>query len=132
KVEHIIKVSKEPEGVGLRPDGKVFYVTCESDGEIYAVDAQTWKTITHFNVGGRPRSVDFAPDSAHGFIPSESAGQLHLIDSIHHQSLKTIELPKGSRPMCVKVAPDGKKVYASTGRGGTVLALDTGSGELLN
>ena len=33
--------------------------------------------------------------------------------------------------MCVRVAPNGKKVYASTGRGGTVCVLDTDSGEVL-
>jgi YVTN family beta-propeller protein len=55
KVEKIIPTHKEPEGVGIRPDGKVFFVTCETDGEIFAVDASTFKTITHFNVGGRPR-----------------------------------------------------------------------------
>ena len=34
--------------------------------------------------------------------------------------------------MCVKVAVDGKKVYASTGRGGTVCVLDASTGDLLN
>src|SRR5437764_795341 len=57
KVEHIIKVSREPEGVGTSPDGKTFYVTCEADGEIYAIDTGSFKITAHFHVGGRPRSV---------------------------------------------------------------------------
>src|SRR5215471_4100699 len=111
KVEHIIPVSREPEGIGTSPDGKVFYVTCETEGEIFAVDTGTCHVLKHFNVGGRPRSVDFLPDGSRAFIPSESSGQLHVIDSVNHKLLKTIELPKGSRPMCVKAAADGKKVY---------------------
>jgi YVTN family beta-propeller protein len=87
KVEKIIPVHKEPEGVGIRPDGKVFYVTCETDGEIFAVDASTFKVITHFNVGGRPRSVDFLPDGSRAFIPSESAGQMHVIDTANYKQL---------------------------------------------
>jgi YVTN family beta-propeller protein len=131
KVEHIIPVSREPEGVAVSPNGKFFYVTCETEGDIYAIDTAKYKVISHFNVGGRPRSADFLPDSSRAFIPSESSGQLHWIDSVNHKLLKTIALPKGSRPMCVRVAPNGKKVYASTGRGGSVCVLDTDSGEVL-
>src|SRR5580704_16843482 len=97
---------------GTTIDGKLFYITCESDGEIYVCDAQAGKLLNHFNVGGRPRSVDFLPDGSRAFIPSESAGQIHFIDTATYTETKTIQLPKGDRPMCVKVAPDGKKVYA--------------------
>src|SRR3954471_6968950 len=58
KVEYIIPVSREPEGVTTSPDGKFFYVTCETEGEIFAIDTSTYKAITHFKVGGRPRSAD--------------------------------------------------------------------------
>jgi YVTN family beta-propeller protein len=34
--------------------------------------------------------------------------------------------------MCLKVGPDGNKVYVSTGRGGTVLAVDANTHEVLN
>jgi YVTN family beta-propeller protein len=132
KVEHIIPVSREPEGVTTSPDGKFFYVTCETEGEIFAIDTANYKVISHFNVGGRPRSADFLPDGSRAFIPSESSGQLHIIDSVNHKLLKTIDLPKGSRPMCVKAAADGKKVYFSTGRAGTVDVLDTGKQEVTN
>src|SRR5439155_23942528 len=99
-------------------------ITCETDGEIYAISTSDYKVISHFNVGGRPRSVDFLPDGSRAYIPSESSGQLHLIDAINHRLLKTIQLPAGSRPMCVRVKPDGKKVYATTGRAGSVCVFD--------
>lgn len=124
KREHIIPVHREPEGVRTSPDGTFFYVTCENDGEIFAIDAKSGEVISHFNVGGRPRSADFLPDGTRAFIPSESSGQIHEIDSVHHKLLKTVQLPKGCRPMCVKVAPSGKRLYVSTGRGGTVCVLD--------
>jgi YVTN family beta-propeller protein len=34
--------------------------------------------------------------------------------------------------MCVKVSPDGRKVYASTGRAGTIAVLDATTLEVLN
>jgi YVTN family beta-propeller protein len=57
---------------------------------------------------------------------------MHVIDSVHHKLLKTIALPKGSRPMCVKVSPSGQRVYVSTGRAGTICVLDAGTAEVLN
>ena len=99
---------------------------------VYAIDAATCKEITHFHVDPRLRSVAFLPDGSRAFIPSESAGELNVVDAINHKLLQTIALPKGCRPMTVKVSPDGKKVYVSTGRAGTVCVLDSTSGQLLD
>jgi len=107
-------------------------VTCESDGEIFVIGTSDYKVLAHFNVGGRPRSTDFLRDGSRAFIPSESAGQLHVIDIANYKEIKTVALPQGSRPMCVKVAPDGKKVYASTGRAGTVCVFDSSTGDVIN
>jgi len=132
KVEHIVLVGQEPEGVGITPDGKSFYVTCEAGGDVFVVDTASYKTTAHFTVSLRPRSVDFLPGSGLGFIPSESVGQLNVIDSVNPKVLKTITLPAGSRPMRVRVAPDGQKIYVSDGRAGTVSVLDSHSYDLLN
>ena len=132
KVVTFVPVSREPEGVGVSPDGKFFYVTCETAGDVFAIDAQTFKVISHLEVHPRPRSVAFLPDGSRAFIPSESSGELNVIDTVNQKLLKVITLPKGSRPMTVKVSPDGKKIYASTGRGGTVCVLDANTCEVLN
>ena len=124
KIVTFVPVSREPEGVGLSPDGKFFYVTCETAGQVFAIDMQSHKIIGHIEVHPRPRSVDFLPDGTRAFIPSESAGEMNVIDCASQKLVKTITLPKGSRPMCVKVSPDGKKVYVSAGRAGTVCVLD--------
>jgi YVTN family beta-propeller protein len=132
KVTHIIPVGQEPEGVATAPDGKNFYVTCEAGGEIYVIDAASYKVLGHFTVPLRPRSVDFLPGTGIGFIPSESVGQLNVIDTVHYKVLKAITLPPGSRPVRVRVAPNGQKVYVSNGRAGTVSVLDSHSYELID
>ena len=132
KVTHIIPVGQEPEGVATAPDGKSFYVTCEAGGEIYVIDTAGYKAIGHFTVALRPRSVDFLPGTGIGFIPSESVGQLNVIDTVHYKVLKTITLPTGSRPVRVRAAPNGQKVYVSNGRAGTVSVLDSHSYELVD
>jgi YVTN family beta-propeller protein len=44
KVVTFVPVSREPEGVGASPDGKFFYVTCETAGDVFAIDAQLTKS----------------------------------------------------------------------------------------
>jgi YVTN family beta-propeller protein len=132
KVEHIVAVGQEPEGVATAPDGKRFYVTCEAGGEIYAVETAGYTTVGHFKVNVRPRSMAFLPGADIGFIPSESTGELNVVDTANLKVLKVIALPAGSRPMSVKVASDGRKVYVSNGRAGTVSVLDSHTYELLN
>jgi len=132
KIEHVIEVGQEPEGVGTTPDGKSFYVTCEAGGEIFVIDTSSYEVIGRFSVPPRPRSIDFLRGSAIGFIPSESTGQLNVIDTASYKVLKTITLPPGSRPMSVKVAPNGRKIYVSNGRAGTVSVLDSRTYELLD
>ena len=127
-----VPVSREPEGVGLSPDEKFFYVTCETAGDVYAIDTQSYKVFAHISVHPRPRSVAFLPDGSRAFIPSESVGELNVVNTANQSVVKVITLPKGSRPMTVKVSPNGKKVYATTGRAGTVVVLDANTYELLN
>jgi YVTN family beta-propeller protein len=122
KVEHIIPVGQEPEGVATTPDGKRFYVTCESGGDVYVVDTKNYSVVGHFKVDPRPRTVAFLPGVA--FVPSESVGELNVVDSKSFQSVKIITLPSGSRPMSVRVSPNGQSVYVSNGRGGTVSVID--------
>jgi YVTN family beta-propeller protein len=132
KVEHIVAVGQEPEGVATAPDGKRFYVTCEAGGDVYAIDTAGYTPVGHFKVNVRPRSMDFSPGAGVGFIPSESTGELNVIDTVNLKVLKIIALPPGSRPMSVKVSANGRKVYVSNGRAGTISVLDSRTYELLN
>jgi YVTN family beta-propeller protein len=123
KVEQIIPLNREPEGVATTPDGKFFYVTCETEGYVYVIDASSFEPIAHIQVNVRPRSVAFLPDGSRAFVPSESTGKIHVIDNRSHRLINTVQLPAGLRPMCLKVSQDGKRLFASTGRGGSVAVL---------
>jgi len=58
-------------------------------------------------------------------------GTVWVIDAHARKVLKTLTMPTGSKPMGVAVSPDGSRVYVSTGRGGTVQAIDTGTNEIV-
>ena len=130
KVETSLKVGEEPEGVAITPDGKLFYVTCETGGEVFVIDAKKKSIVGQFTVPGRPRNVAFTPDGALAFVPSETSGQIYVVDA-KYKVVRTIKLPPGSRPMDVKVSRDGKKLYSSNGRGGTVSVIDVKKYEVL-
>ena len=61
-----IKVSEEPEGVGVNPGNGEVYVTCEEKGEVFAIDPDQQRVIAKIETGGRPRSVAFSPDGSRG------------------------------------------------------------------
>jgi len=130
KVEHIIPVGQEPEGVDVTPDGKQFYVTCESGGDVYVIDTSSYSVVGRFKVQPRPRTVAFLPSAGLAFVPSESVGLVNVVDSKNFTVQKTIMLPAGSRPMGVLLSHDGKQLYVSNGRGGTVSVIDTKSDEV--
>ncbi len=132
KVEHIVTLAQEPEGVAVAPDGKSLFVTCETGGDVFVVDTATFKVTGQLKVGPRPRSVAFLQGGKFAVVPSESAGNFYVIDTAQNKVVKTIALPKGSRPMRIRVSPDGGRLYASTGRGGTVAVLDAASFALLD
>ncbi len=127
RVEKIVALSQEPEGVALSPDGKRLWVTCETGGDVFVIDIATFKVIGQTKVGPRPRSVAFLQNGKLAVVPSESDGKLYVIDTDRIAINRTIALPDGARPMRVRVSPDGSRLYASTGRGGTVAVVDTAS-----
>ena len=48
-----------------------------------------------------------------------------MVDTKSHTVVETIRLTgQNVRPMGVVVSPDGHRVYVTTGRGGTVVAID--------
>ena len=125
KVLRIVPIAGEPEGVGIAPDGKHVWLTCETSGDIFSIDLTTFKVVGHVKVDQRPRSVAFVQNAKFAVVPSESAGKLYVIDAAKVALVKTVTLPAGSRPMRLRVSQDGSKLYASTGRGGSVAILDT-------
>jgi YVTN family beta-propeller protein len=59
-------------------------------------------------------------------VTSENGALVSVVDVEKHDVIHTIKLTgEMVRPMGVVVAPDGGRVYITTGRGGQVIAIDT-------
>jgi YVTN family beta-propeller protein len=55
-----------------------------------------------------------------------------VIDTAKHELLRTIRFEgEGVKPMGIAVAPEGKKIYVTTGRFGKVFAIDTATDQVI-
>ena len=81
KLRGRIKVSEEPEGVGVNPANGEVYVTCEEKGEVFAIDPDQQRVIATIETGGRPRSVAFSPDGSRAYVACENGGYVAVIDA---------------------------------------------------
>ena len=133
KVVQQVPVGDEPEGVTLRPDGKVVYVTCEADRVVVAVDTQSLKEVARIPTGLRPRSIAFDNAGRIGFVTDELSAEITVFDATSHAVTSTLKIEdsgKNPRPMGTALSPDGKWLYVSTGRGGSVVVIDVAARKL--
>ena len=115
----------EPEGVRARPDGRVIYVTSEDEGNVSVLDVASRKVVATFEVGKRPRSVAFSSDSRLAFVTAEQGKTVAFVDAQNHHVLEQVSLDGAqTKPMGIVVTRDDRTLYVTTGRGGSVVALD--------
>lgn len=128
-----LPVGGEPEGVTLSPDGRFVYVTSESDHKISVIDTASQRVVTQFVVGNRPRFIEFTRDGARAFVSNELDASISVVDAKAHKVVDTFKLSGGPliRPVGLIATSDGKRLYAVTGRGGTVVELDANTGKQL-
>src|SRR5947207_7881710 len=87
-----IKVSEEPEGVGVNPASGEVYVTCEEKGEVFAIDPEQQRVIATIETGGRPRSVVFSSDGSRASGACENGGYVAGIYTPSHTMVSNIQL----------------------------------------
>jgi YVTN family beta-propeller protein len=128
-----VPVGHEPEGVTVRPDGNVVYVTAEADNAVFAIDTNSLKVVAQIPTGPRPRAVAFSKDGGTGFVTCENGGIVTVFDSAKNAATGNVTIaPKTEsaprpRPMGAVLAPDGRSLYVSTGRTGSVAVIDVGT-----
>jgi len=126
-LEATIPVGHEPEGVRVTPNGHWVVVTSEGGNAISVINASSLKVQRTVPVGKRPRDAAFTPDSETAFISGEVDASVYsaALDS-DAPATRVLQLRSEARPMGVVFDALRKRLYVSTGRGGTVAvaALD--------
>ncbi|MFL6577830.1 MAG: beta-propeller fold lactonase family protein [Povalibacter sp.] len=125
KVLTQIPVGLEPEGVVRSPDGKWMLITNESDGSVSIINASQRTLVKSVTVGKRPRSVAFTQDSQHAYVTGEFDSSIYRIRVPEGAPVeRVIQLREQARPMSVVLDESKKRLYATTGRGGTVAVME--------
>ena len=125
KVISSIPVGTEPEGVAVTPNGQWVLVTNESDNAVSIIDTATLKVVRSVPVGKRPRDIAFTPDSGTAYVTGEFDASLYSVNLRREEpSRLVLQMRKEARPMAVVLDTPRKRIYVSTGRGGTVAVID--------
>jgi YVTN family beta-propeller protein len=126
-----VKVSEEPEGMGVNPTNGEVYVTCEEKGDVFAIAPDEQRVVGKIDVGGRPRSITFLNDGSRAYVACENGGYVAVVDPRAHKLISKIQLPQGSLPMGSAISPDEKEVYVSTGRGNAIAVINSATSALV-
>jgi YVTN family beta-propeller protein len=126
-IDKSVPVGKEPEGVRLTPDGRWIVVTSEEGNSIYVVDPRSFSVVKSVSVGKRPRDVAFTPDGKTAYISGEFDSSVYTTTIPEAASAtQVLQLRKEARPMGVIFDAAHKRLFVSTGRGGTVAVVALG------
>lgn len=120
-----IPVGREPEGIVTAPNGRWVLVTNEADNSVSFIDTGTLQVVKSVRVGNRPRDLAFTPDSKTAYVSGELDASLYRIGVPGGEPVERIlKLRKEARPMAVVLDSPRRRLYVSTGRGGTVAIVD--------
>jgi YVTN family beta-propeller protein len=122
-----IPVGPEPEGARVTPDGQRVLITSEANGTVAIIDAHSFKLERTIHVGKRPRDAAFTSDGKVAFISCELDPSIYRAAiAMDEPPTQLLQLRPEARPMGVVMDRDKKRLFVSTGRGGTVtvIALD--------
>jgi YVTN family beta-propeller protein len=119
-----IPVGHEPEGVRVSPNGKWVLVTSETDSTISIIDSSSLGVLKSVHVGLRPRDMAFTPDSKTAYVSGEGDASLSRVPIPSGEPVtRVLQLSEKARPMGVVFDATHKRIYVSTGRGGTVAVV---------
>ncbi|MBS0365059.1 MAG: hypothetical protein JSR67_04445 [Proteobacteria bacterium] len=132
RIQGTVAVGREPEGVRVSPDGRWVLVTSETGNTVTVIDANT-RAVTHtVSVGRRPRDLGFTPDSSSAYVSGEGDASVYRVPLPQGEpAVKVAQLRKEARPMGVAVDGIARRIYVSTGHGGTIAVLSLQDGSLI-
>lgn len=122
-VERSVAVGKEPEGVRLSPDGRWIGVTSESGNSVYLIAADALTVSRTISVGKRPRDVAFMKSGNTFYVSGEFDASVYEANLASGQSSRLLQLRPEAKPMGLILDEPRRRLFVSTGRGGTIAVI---------
>jgi YVTN family beta-propeller protein len=121
----IASVPVPPAGVNhgdFSPDGRWFYVSCESSGYLDKVDLARHRVVTQSRIGFQPIDVKLSPDAKVLFVADQARNGVVVVDpkDLHEVSF----IPTGKGAHGLYFSRDVRWLYVSNRHGGSVSVID--------
>lgn len=115
--------------VALTPDSAYAYVTAQTEGAIYQVNAKTFAVVQRFKTreSSEPHGIRIAPDGSVAYVALLGGNSLGMFD------LKTgrlREVPMGGQVVQAGVTPNGTTAFASVYDAKRLAVYDIASGKI--
>jgi YVTN family beta-propeller protein len=120
-----LAVTRQPEAVAVRPDGREVWLGSNVEGTISIVDVGAWRVAATITVGERPYRVGISPDGALAVASLTASGRVRLYDVATRRVLATLDIP-GANPQPVGIAfsRDSGRAYVACQGIGAVAEID--------
>jgi DNA-binding beta-propeller fold protein YncE len=142
RVRRLLKTVRTPRGLWPTADGRRLYVAGFEGGELQRIDLATGKAKTLLRTGGAMRHLVGDPEGRRLYADDMGTNQAFVVDLASERVRKLA--PTDNVPNTIDLTPDGRVLYVSNrGRNGSsyylpgpewgsVLAIDTASGKVLD
>ncbi|MGH8258693.1 MAG: beta-propeller fold lactonase family protein, partial [Steroidobacteraceae bacterium] len=119
-----IPVGPDPEGVRVSPNGAWVAVTSETNSTVSLIDTHLLELAHVVHVGMRPRDLAYSPDGREAYATGEVDATVYRFAVPSGQgAAKLIQLRRNDRPMGILIDAPRRRLYVSTGRGGTIAVI---------
>ncbi|HSK37571.1 MAG TPA: YncE family protein, partial [Actinomycetota bacterium] len=142
RVRRLLKTVRTPRGLWPTTDGRRLYVAGFEDGELQRIDLASGKARTLLRTGGAMRHLVGDPEGRRLYADDMGTNQAFVVDLASERVRRLATT--GNVPNTIDLTPDGRVLYVSNrGRNGasyylpgpewgSVLAIDTASGKVLD
>lgn len=119
-----LAVANQPEGVGVRPDGREVWAASNTAGVISVVDIASWSVATNIPVGERAYRISFTPDGALAVASLTASSRVRIYDANTRAEIATIAISGtstgtdlapsgGAQPVGIAYSSDSRFAYVA-------------------
>jgi DNA-binding beta-propeller fold protein YncE len=116
-------VPRQPEAIGVPPDGREVWVGSNAEGKVSVVTPATGQVRTAAEGFGWPYRIVFTPDGATVVMPDLRGEEVRFVERATHRELGRLPFPDGG-PQGITITPDGRWAFLSLSGQNRVVLID--------